>query len=237
MEDNLQELPKKLTPALKKKISEDWHKLLPGLALRKPLSLKRRVGPLLIGIVLGPAIGSEYYAPEFSVHNLSRSLDFLTATLSEPLRTIRTNAPNILKVRWHNRNYQEAAARMKNQALLPLEGPVSLEDIISAYRNYVTKKPYLELIDQLEDPALIAAWAGEDKRAREAIEWGYEVLKTWSEGVQNAQGGADAWRIKMENLIEDPEALRQTAREEAVKHKLTKIPCENFTDTSYKENE
>lgn len=234
MQDILPELPKKLTPSLKKIITKDWHKYLPGLTFRKSMSLDRRVGPLIIGIGFQSSI--EYYAPGFSVHNLSRILDFLSATLDEPLRTIRTNAPNSLKVRWHNRNYQEAAERMKNQALLPLEGPISLDDVISAYKKYVSKHRYPELISQLEDPALIAAWAGEEKRAQEALDWGYEVLKTWSEGVQNAQGGANAWRIKMEGLIANPEALRRTAREEAIKHKLTKIPCEDFIDTVYKEN-
>jgi hypothetical protein len=240
MEQDSQELPKKLTPALKRKITKDWHACLPGLTLRKPMSLKRRVGPLLIGVGLQPKVGSTYYEPEFSVHNLSRPLDFLTAMLDEPLRSSRTNGSESLRVCLHNRSYREAAQRMNNQALLPLEGPVSLEQVINAYQSYVAKPRIWPVLGLLEDPALISAWAGEERRAQEALEWGYQMLKTWDLALDKGEsyykeGNADLWRIKMENLIADPEALRQTARDEAIRHKLTMIPYQDFTDTVYKE--
>ena len=49
----------KVTPALKKRISQDWQGCFPGLKIWKPIRLLRRVGPLLIGITL--ALGSSQY--------------------------------------------------------------------------------------------------------------------------------------------------------------------------------
>jgi hypothetical protein len=226
-----------LTPALKKKITRDWLEFFTGLGVKKPMIFGRRVGPLLISIGLQPKFGSEYYEPGFSVHNLSREIDFLTANLDEPLRTIRTNAPDTLKVMFHDRNYREAAERMRAQALLPLEGSVPLKTVIHVYKTYVAKHRYPELIDQLEDPAMIAVWAGEPELAQQALEWGYETLETWSEPVQKGQGGVDAWRAKMEQIIANPEKLRAITRQEVEKHKLSHLPYEDFPDARYKEKE
>lgn len=235
MEHTWTKLPPKLTPTLKRKIGKDWHEHLPYLTHRKTMVFDRRVGPLLIGVGLQPKFAGEYYEPGFSVHNLSRDMDFLTATLNSPLRTLRNGASESLRVMFHEKNYPEAAERMKSQALLPLEGPISLTLVINAYKDYMARENYDYILDYLEDPALIAAWAGEKEKAQEALEWGTEIFKTWPEFIHEKEGGVEGWRTKMEELISKPEALREITRQQIELHKLTKVVYDDFTDTTYKE--
>jgi len=232
-------MPKILTPDIKKKIIEDWQEVLPKFTWRKAMILNRRIGPLLIHVGFSTSRGwkndrSDRYDFGFSVHNLIRSSDFLAALLFKDFPSI--------PVRWHNKFYREAAERLKIQVYLPLAEDISLEHVINAYKNYVQNHNYSnQLIALIEDPDLIAAWAGEEQRAQEALEWGYKTLKAWNERTLekgekvSEERNADIWRAKMERLISDPEKLRQTVREEVVKHKLSKVVYEDFTDTSYRE--
>ena len=229
-----EELPRKFTPALKKRVSKDWHGFFPAFAQVKPLFFKKRVGCLSVSLYLDISRGGEYYTPYYCVHNLSRELDFMSATLKRRLYTLR-NTPDFLTLRWHDKNYREAAPRMATQSYLPLEGPISLQDMIKAYQDYVMQSPTSRLMDFLEDPALICAWAGEEALAQECLAWGLEVLKSWPEAKQAAQGGVEAWHDKMLGLIADPQKLRQIARDQVILHKLTKVPYQDFCDASYRE--
>jgi len=193
------------------------------------MRLSRRVGPLLITLACGVKSGRENYYPEFGVHNLSYPLDFMTSTLNEPLRTLRTNAPDSLTVRAHEKgDYVEAAARMKVQALLPFEGPISLSMIIEAYQQYAIRMPALCSASTFQDPALIAAWAGRAELAREMIEWGLKGISKWSKDSQERLGGLHGWYKDMEARIADPQKLRQIVEEQVIFHKLTHIPEEEL---------
>lgn len=231
------ELPKKLTPTLRRKISKDWQPYFPGLYRRKPMIFERRVGPLLVSIGFESICGGELYRPGFGVHNLCMIEDALYSILDDPLRIPDGKAADSLTVRWHEKNYRQAAERMVKQSLLPLEGPVSLIEVIKAYQKYVAEKNYSYITSYIEDPALIAAWAGEDKIAREALDWGSRVLSTWPEYAIESREWLSGWREMMEEKIANPAELRRITREEVEKHKLSKVPYEDFTDTSYKELE
>ena len=216
----------KITPSFKKKILKDWQSCLTTLTIKPPGALSRRVGPLLISVGFGVARGSEYYEPGFSVHNLAQEMDFLTGILGEPLRSLRSNTPDWLTVRAHDKgDYVEAAGRMKAQARLPLEGPISLSMIVAAYRRY-WEQHGSDTIDVIQDPALIAAWAGQDALAKELLEWGYQDFKTWPQESHDKRGGLEGWRKDMEERISNPEKLRQIVEEQVIFHKLTHIPEE-----------
>lgn len=219
----------KITAAFKKKILKDWQTCLPGLTIDPPLCLTRRVGPLLIFVGFEVKSGRENYYPEFGVHNLSYPRDFLASILNEPLRTLRTNAPDSLTVRAHEKgDYVEAAERMKAQALLPFEGPISLSMIIEAYQQYAIKMPALCSASTFRDPALIAAWAGKEELAREMVEWGLTGISQWSKDSQERLGGLHGWYKDMEARISDPQKLRQIVEEQVIFHKLTHIPGEEL---------
>ena len=115
---------KKLTLTAKQQITEDWNRCFPEMGIYKPLHLLRRVGPVLIGILLERDSTKDRYLPTFHVHNLAKPFPVITLTLSEPLRTEITQAPDQIKVSQHESRFEEASERMDRQALLPLKGDV-----------------------------------------------------------------------------------------------------------------
>lgn len=212
----------KITAAFKKRILKDWQTCLPGLTIDPPLCLTRRVGTLLIFVGFGISRGSDCYETAFGVHNLSAPLDFLTSTLNE-------RQLGLITVRAHEKgDYVEAAERMKAQALLPLQGPITLSMIIEAYQRHALKKFALRSQHSFQDPALIAAWAGKEDLAREMIEWGLTGISQWPKEGQERLGGLLGWYKDMEARIADPQKLRQTVEEQVIFHKLTHIPGEEL---------
>lgn len=222
-------IPKpKITSAFKKKIVKDWNVFFPTFTGREPTGISRRVGSLLISISFRIASHREYYMPGFGVHNFCTEFDFLTIILDTPLRTIRTNAEDSITVRAHeNGAYIEAAERMRQQSLLPLDGAISLNMIIKAYKDYLANGGS-KSISLVEDPALIAAWAGQEKKAQELLEWGYKEFATWSENSHQRRGGLENWLKSMQERISDPARLREIAEEQAVFHKVDHIPQEEL---------
>jgi len=223
----------KITSSFKKKVKKDWHTQLPSFTIReKTFNLSRVVGPLLITIGFGVPRGNEDYEPNFGVHNLCNIEEALYSMLDEPLRTIRTNGPDSITVRGHEAGkYLEAAERMKTQAYLPLEGTISVSMIWEAYRKYHGIHPNSGLIDQLQDPALIAAWAGRPDIAQKALDWGYGEFLKWPENLQydpDYGSSPEAWRASMEERIAHPEVLRKISKQEIIKHNLTYIPQEEL---------
>jgi hypothetical protein len=60
----------KLTPALKKTITNDWRALAAQFATYKPMWLARRIGPLVQGICLDRDSSNAAYLPTLHVHCL-----------------------------------------------------------------------------------------------------------------------------------------------------------------------
>lgn len=218
----------KITPSFRKKILKDWQLCIPSLTIRKPMALSRRVGPLLISIGFDATSGSKYYQVAFNIHNLSSPFEFLTATMKTYLRTIKTKAPDLIGVQGHEEGkYKEAALRMRAQAPLPLEGPISLNRIIQAYQSYM-ENGGTKTIDLVQDPALIAAWAGQAEKAKEVLDWGYEAYKAWAETFVDNEEDVDGWLLEMQEKISNPDQLRKIAEEQAILHGVDKVPMEDL---------
>jgi hypothetical protein len=218
----------KITPAFKKRVLKDWQVCFPTLVIKPPLSLSRRIGPLLISIGFDIQSDRGNYYPGFGVHNLSSPRDFLISTLDTDLRTIRTNATDWVTVRGHEEGkYIEAAERMKQQSPLPLKGPISLNMVIKAYKKY-TEETRTMSISLVQDPALIAAWAGQKEIAEKALNWGYEQFSTGGPQFQQDAGGLEGWYKDMKEKIAHPETLRAIVEEQVVFHKLSHIPMEEL---------
>ncbi len=214
----------KITPAFRKRVLKDWHVFFPSLTIDSPACLTRRVGPLLISLGFDVKSGREYYYPGVGVHNLCNPLDFMTSTLSTDLH----GSPSFFSVLGHHEGrYIEATERMRNQSPLALEGPISLSMIIKAYKNY-TNSPRSKSISLIQDPALIASWAGQEKIAQEALNWGYNEFKTWSERSHERHGSLEGWLKGMQEKISNPETLREIAEEQARFHKVDHIPMEEL---------
>lgn len=242
------------TSADKTVIRKDWLTLLPEMkAMPKTRTMEfcKVVGPLAITVTLKTRHLYAAYVVVFQVYNLATELPI--ANLAE-----EAHGNDYSFVHWnhHKEYYPHAFKLIKKQAWLPLEGPFSLDDIFNAYSAYA-KRPNLQFLENYEESvkvltetydgdeervrimleygdlaagsamasALIAAWGGEQKKAEEYFEWACKV-----HNFRNME-----FREKLEKLISNPEALRQTARANRVKYKFDYAPCYDLVGIPYKE--
>lgn len=126
----------KLSPAIKEQITTDWKAPFPDLGIYKPMWLLRRVGPLVSGICLERDSGNDAYRPTCHVHNLAKESATVSLSLADPLRTVKTGAPETIKAGFHHQWFADAAVRLQRQAQIPLGGPIQLEDLIRTYRAH-----------------------------------------------------------------------------------------------------
>jgi hypothetical protein len=210
------------TNSMKKQVSKDWDDAFPCLYKDPSFSFGRIVGPLTIDIAYSYEYGVEY-RPEFSVTNLCNVENGLYATLVTEPPTRRSS------ITWpqHEKGlYKEAVQQLKDNALLSIEGEITLSQVLDAYSTYasngnLTRKTH-------EDPALIAAYSGE-------IELAHELAELYKDGMMhNIELGYINNKKEMIQEVEEwyqsllsrlnTESLRKEVNEAIVKHKLTKLP-------------
>jgi hypothetical protein len=220
----------KLTAEIKNQIAQDWLDKFPELGIYKPMWLLRRVGPLLVGICLNRDSGNDAYTPIFHVHNLGKSFPTVSLTLYDPLLTMKSKVPQVIKVAFHADHINEAANRMKEQLLIPLSGSVALDDVLSAYCNYMERPMGQYPLLLFEDILVLLLWCGRSKDAVEQFaEFSQRVAK-WSpmlNVLQNA-GGFNVWQDKCRSWIADPAQIRRTVNEQIGFHKLSKVPASDL---------
>jgi len=219
----------KLTAATKRRITADWNRLFPGLGIYKPMWLMRRVGPLLVGLCLERDRSNTAYSPTFHVQCLCKSNphDTISLMLATELCTERTHAPESIEVWWHERGFEEAAARLARQIPLPLEGDLTLRQVLDAYRSYPSVLKALVEFFIYEDTLLLCAWADRKKQALEIFEDAGRKLS--DEHVMDyvhfrGMKQADEWRAWCRRMIEEPELVRQTVSNEIKRHDVGKLP-------------
>ena len=219
----------KLTPPIEKKITQDWAREFPGMGIYKKRWLMRRAGPLLIGICLDRDSHGDLYKPVFHVFFLARNWNGKNPalTLYTELRTVRTNAPDDVEVRWHEKKYLDAVERMKRQSLLPLEGPVVLDQVLQAYREHHRRMPLgcaslTANVVLMSDVIMLLAWCGRREEAEQALE---EVLATVTDESEyrHPYGSRQAFETAMREAIEHPETLR-----EQVERQITRLGVEQL---------
>ncbi len=217
-----------ITPALKKKYKKDWNSCFSNFYPEKHFLISRRVGPLIFSITFDVTSGRAYYEPGFSTEILCHSLDYRTNCLHDSLRSERTNGIDFITVLGHESGkYIEAAERMKLQYPFLNESPISLKQVIQAYKDYCQAHPNANRF-HYADPALIAAWAGKLDLAQELLDWGYNIFKDWPARCHDELGGLDTWYKSMQEKISNPDRLREIVKEQAVFHKVDHIPVEDM---------
>lgn len=110
---------------------------------------------------------------------------------------------------------------MKEAALLPLEGDVSVDEFVSASFTWISAQgtPYWPHV--YADAALVLAGAGRpycsyvDAAARE--------LRSWPEQVMQRLGGVDAWRSRLLDEAGN-KGLEEIVQSEIERHKLGSLP-------------
>ncbi len=121
--------------------------------------------------------------------------------------------------------FLEAINEIKELATIPLEGDLTLSQILNGYKNYTG---HVVSSRHFEDPALIAAWAGRPEVAKDCLEWGLAGVKEkyGNNGIYKNGNSLtiDEWYADMQTKIANPDKLRQDVEDQIVHHKLTKVP-------------
>ena len=156
------------------------------------------------------------------VFNLANPLDFSCANLGvEP----QSRRYSVTWKEFEDGKFLEAIDEIKELAAIPLEGGLTLSQIINGYKNYTG---HVVSTRHYEDPALIAAWAGRPEVAKDCLEWGLAGVKEQNPSgfvyKQDDKFTIDDWYADMQMKIANPEQLRQDVEDQIIHHKLTKVP-------------
>ena len=214
-----------LTKASKRKITADWHSVLPELGIYRPMWLLRRCGPLLTGICLDRDSSGNHYIPTTHVHCLANPSDNLFFGLCQRLRAEKTGADNWIRVQWHDKHWREAAHRTIEQSLLPLTGSVSYEQMNTAFRGY--RRFYNDgkrSTGVFRDWLLTLAWTGRGEDVRRLLGEAQREIATWPEYIIATEGGLSAWLQRMRQLTSSADDVRRIVDAELVKHEADKLP-------------
>ncbi len=205
----------KLTPKIENAITNDWHHELPGLSVYKPRHLLRRVGPLLIGVCLDRDSGGEKYKPCFHCHFLGKDFPVVSLTLCSQLKAA-SGGPDFIEVKFHEGNFKDAACRLKQQALLPLDdSPVDLSSIIAAYRTHMeTPLGNRQRAILSGDLIGLMVLCNQSQAARQELE---NVLLLDNESVFQSFGSKRGFEKKMLTAIEDQTILKRTVESQIEK--------------------
>jgi hypothetical protein len=235
----------KLDPKLRRQILNDWMIIFPTLKKETTNQISRRVGPVLFSIYLNKPSFDEIYRPRFSVTPLCNNEETLGASLSV------TPDVSLIYLSWREHEkgkYKEAAVSLSERAAIPIEGPVSLDMILNGYKNYLQKEKEF-FLHQLEDPALIAGWAGQPEKGIEFLKWSKTLyqehidrikqnlkeakekndehnIQRWIEYLNSID--LDRWFKEVSALVYDQKKLQEYTNQQIEKRKLGKLPYEDL---------
>jgi hypothetical protein len=218
----------KLSALVKKQITEDWNRSFPDLGVYKPLWLLRRVGPLVCGICLNRDSGNDAYCPTLHTHNLSKVSPVVTLTLADPLRTIRTGVPETIRAVFHQQRFDDAAERLRRQALIPLSGSVHLDDCLAAYREYMHRPIGRYPLSLFEDLVTLFIWCGQRIQAEQELRKYEKAIREWPENAQ-PESGVDAWIQQCGSWIENPDEVRSCVSTQTQALGLNVLPFVELT--------
>jgi hypothetical protein len=176
------------------------------MGVKRPMHLLRRVGPLLIGILLERDSTNHTYLPIFHVHNLAIESSRISLTLYHSL-VLPNGAPDVLDVRNHESQFRDAARRMSEQALLPLAGDVALSQVIAAYQKFIADGSGGSVSRCFfEDVTMLYSWSGQIELARASIHEAVASMMLWPPNVRQLldrrDGALEEWEARMLNRIE-----------------------------------
>lgn len=216
----------KKPPPTKKQISQDWLAEFPALGILKPMFLARRMGPFVQGVCLDVDRWNERYLPYTLLHCLCRPSSSVSLTLAQPLLTTRTNYPDKISFRSHVERYKEAAERLGKCSLLPLVGPIIIDQVLDAYSTFRSlREPSSGYPFPLfEDAVLLLVWNDQGERALRLLEQQVGEMAGWPDFVLNKIGGLSTWREAMLEKVKNPEQVKATVEKQIVDLKVGSLP-------------
>lgn len=214
---------KKLTKSTRDQITTDWLVSLPSLGVYRAMHLLRRCGPMLVGVCLErDSSGTEYW-PTFHTHVLGKGFPVVSLTLAQPLLTERGGGPWWLRVAHHQEYFGKAASCLAKQALLPLEGAITLPLALTAYQDYAHRPTVHYPIDLFEDMVILAAWCGRSDLASAHITTASEEISSWPSAILESIGGVDRWLSRI-SALSRYDALAMQVEDEISRLGIERIP-------------
>jgi hypothetical protein len=216
----------KLTKPLRRKITDDWHRLFPEMGILRSMWIARRVGPLVQGVCLDGDSANASYFPTTHLHNLCRPFPAVSLTLGQRLLSERTRTEERIYAQFHEQHYLEAARRLTQASLLSLTGDLTLAQILDAYRGYrELRQPDSKYpVVLFEDGILLAAYSLHVDKAKGLLRDCVGEMGNWPAFVMERDGGIEAWERRMESWLKEPQSLRETADSQADLLRVTNLP-------------
>jgi len=184
-------LTKRERAEIRKSITRDWNSAYPSLGVYEPMWLMRRVGPVLIGIHLQADDLFRSYRPIFHTHDLTSGREFVALSLHQSARSERKNAEISINLKYHENHWVKTSALLARQAALPIEGDISLEQVLHVYLERLRHSPHGE-VSIARDMLSLAAYFGRDDLIPGIARRARSVLRSLPGYVKERIGGVEA---------------------------------------------
>lgn len=221
--------PKTLS-GMRVKVLSDWNAEFPDLVAYRPLWLGRIVGPLFQGINLYRNSAYDSYVPFPHVHCLCRTdWDEPALNPGDRVREPRSHADFWIRAGLHEEEYKIAAQSVRDQTLVPLDGPVTLDQVVHAYRWFIMSRDVWRWLESLrEDLASIFAYYGRMEDATAVLCDAAADMRTWPDLRGLPDEDPQFWLEQQTARINDVEGLHCTVEENIVKMKMQKLPRQDL---------
>lgn len=205
-------------------------KAFPAMGRYRPMWLLKRNGPVLVGICLSGNRDNTAYRIIAHIHNLARPTGFVSLQLHNPLINKKGTYREELTLKSHDKEFLEAAERLKRQSLFPLSEDLSLSNLLSACSRYVGSRNLVAETPMFiyEDVITLLSWCGKLSIAKRKLGDYVKIMADWDDDIFRHEGGRIAFFDRLVEIIEYPSKLEEIAEEEIRKLKLERIPSYPF---------
>lgn len=215
------------------RIVADWAAAFPNLGVHAAAAgsprLVRRAGPIVAGICLERRTDTTSYRPTAFVHFLGTPQPSLSLTgATVPARP--NGAPMIVRVGVHDREFSDAAARLRASFPLDLDQHWGVDDVVGACLALANREA-AELGPRmagalLEIVSLTPVIAAGDPGARYGLDLAARAIDGWADYDTRE---VRSWLSEFESRAQDPAQLRRVVMEEARRHRLQRVPNQELT--------
>lgn len=215
-------MKQKITPALKKKITNEWNDLFPSMAIYKPMWLMNILGPVAVGVLLHVKSDNDRYIPTLHIHNLSEQSSSISLDMwiTDNNKYISTISPE--------EKYKEIAKTLELKAVVPIEGDVELNLLLDNLKEYCDRLPNGPKLDVFNYMAYIAGWTGVESTISKVLKYIEIEICHFEKDMLVRTGGVDKWFNSLKESIKDSEKLRKTVNDQIIELKLDKLPVRSL---------
>jgi hypothetical protein len=218
-------------------ISNDWAEMFPEYKKYRKGIFSKVVGPFEFSVFIELWSHKEKYRSSSCISPFLTKTDIMGAFL-----TTETMTNGSIGWQGHTMHklHLKAADYLREHTPFPLEGPVTVSQVLNAYEKAAGKRGFY--IEDAEAPALLCGWLGRPELAPQWIEWGrekylasYKKNMAYKESIKGTPEDErytvkttleyiDQWTEEIHQRVRDTEYLRQLVEDQIKKFKYDKFP-------------